>query len=171
MNTIKTKLFTLRPFKDADVESLVGNINNEKIYRPTLNIPYPYTEKDAKDWIEKNKQFSKENPVKAVNFAIDIDGDVAGGIGITKIENREGELGYWLGEDYWGKGIMSEAVTEVVRYGFETLSLNRIYADVFTFNKASAKVLTKNGFEFERDEIARKDGKEIKEHRFTKSAD
>lgn len=73
-----------------------------------MNIPYPYTIKDAKDWINKNKKYIRDNSLKAVNFTIDIKGKVAGGIGISKTENSEGEC-YWLGEDYWGRRTMSEA--------------------------------------------------------------
>ncbi|MEK7186619.1 MAG: GNAT family N-acetyltransferase [Patescibacteria group bacterium] len=170
---IKTKLFTLRPFEKRDEASLVKNINNEKIYKPTLNIPYPYTAEDARIWIERNEKYAEEKPLKAVNFAIDINGEVIGGIGITKIEKGEGELGYWLGEDYWGKGFMSEAVREVTYAGFKKLKLKRIYADVFLSNKVSARVLEKNGYILEEVMQGRaiKDGKEIDNYRFAKVID
>lgn len=164
--------FILRPFRKGDEESLVRNINNEKIYRPTLRIPYPYTMNDAKKWIEeceKNDK-EKENP-NAVNFAIDANGEVVGGIGLSKIvKQHKGELGYWLSENYWGKGIMTEAIKLIIEFGFKQLKLVRIYADVFPFNKASMKVLEKNGFKLEG--ILRKntlkDGKYIDDYRFAK---
>lgn len=163
---IKTKLFVLRLFKKGDEESLVENINNKSIYERTLRIPYPYTMQDAWDWIAKNEV---EDPT-GVSFAIDINGQVVGGIGIARIENNEGELGYWLGEHYWGQGIMSEAVKRITEYGFQNLGLEKLYADVFSFNNASMKVLEKNGYSLEgihRGDVT-KDGKLIDGHRFAK---
>lgn len=171
MSIIKTKMFILRPFKNGDEAALIKNINNEKVYRPTLHIPYPYTMKHAREWIEKNENFAKEKPLRSVNFVIEIKGEVAGGIGISKIEKNEGELGYWLGENYWGKGIMSGAVNEVTNFGFKTLKLKRIYADVFPFNKVSMRVLEKNGYKLEKilKNNTVKDGELLDDHRFSKT--
>ena len=84
-----------------------------------------------------------------MNFAIDIEGKVIGGIGLDNIEGHEAEIGYWLGQQYSGKGIMTSAVKLVTEYGFSRLGLSRIYAYVFTFNKASARVLEKAGYKYE----------------------
>lgn len=149
MTTIKTKKFILRPFKKGDEASLMENINSKKVYRPTLTIPYPYTTKDAKEWIKRNQRFANKKHPESINFAIDIDGDVVGGIELSKIEGHRAEIGYWLGERYWRKGIMTEAVKVVTRFGFEKLGLRRIYAGVFPFNKASMRVLEKAGYQLE----------------------
>jgi RimJ/RimL family protein N-acetyltransferase len=149
MKIIKSKHFLLRPFKKGDEYSLAKNINNKKIYRNTLNIPYPYTLKDAKDWINKNlKEIKKRKPTK-INFGIDIQGEIVGSIGFGKIENHKAQISYWLAERYWNQGIMTEAVKLITKFGFEKLKLKRIEAFVFTFNKASKRVLEKAGYKFE----------------------
>jgi [ribosomal protein S5]-alanine N-acetyltransferase len=72
-----------------------------------------------------------------------------GGIDLNNIKEHKAEIGYWLGKDYWGQGIMTEAVRLITTYGFEKLGLRRIYAHVFVFNKASMTVLKKAGFKYE----------------------
>ena len=149
MVIIKSKHFILRPFRKGDEKSLIEGINNKKIFRNTLGIPYPYTLKDAKKWIRKNlKEHKKEKPTE-MHFVIDINGDVIGGIGFSEIESHQAEIGYWLAQKYWGKGIMTLAIKKVTNFGFEKLKLKRIYACVFPFNKASMRVLEKNGYKLE----------------------
>jgi len=167
---IQTKDFSLRPYKKEDAESLAKNINNKKIYENTLNIPYPYTLKDAQEWIAENlKELKKENPSK-INFVIDLNGETSGAIGFHQIEPHKAELGYWLAEKYWGRGIMTQAVKLVTKFGFQGLGLAKIYVYVFSFNKASQRVLEKANFKFEG--ILRKnrlkDGKLIDSHLFAK---
>lgn len=148
MATIKTKKFILRPFKMSDVKGVVEAVNNKIIARNTLTIPYPYALKDAKWWLRTS--IPKNKKKIQVNFCIEIDGKVAGSVGFNKIsKEHKAEIGYWLAEKYWGKGIMTEVVREVVKFGFEKLKLRRIYAHTFPFNKASAGVLKNNGFKFE----------------------
>jgi len=149
MTIIKSKHFILRPFRRRDEESLVENINNKKIYRNTLRIPYPYKLKDARWWINHNLKLNKNKKKHEINFAIEINGEVIGGIGLDKIYGHCAEIGYWLGEKYWGRGIMTEAVKLVTKYGFEKLGLRRIYAFTFLFNKASAAVLKNTGYKYE----------------------
>ena len=98
---IKAKSFTLRPFRKGDEDSLRKNINNRKIYRYTLLIPHPYTARHATEWIKKNVSLQKKKRATEINFAIDISGEVVGGIGISHIEKHKAEIGYWLGERYW----------------------------------------------------------------------
>ena len=143
MPIIKTKNFILRPFRMSDAEELAKNINNKIIAKNTSTIPYPYKLKDAKKWLSL-----KEKDV--VNFCIEIDGEVVGSAGLHRIsKGHKAELGYWLAEKYWGKGLMTKIVKEVVKYGFQELKLKRIFAFVYTFNKASMGVLKNNGFKFE----------------------
>ena len=149
MIIIKSNKFILRPFKRGDENSLKENINNKKIYRNTLSIPYPYTLKDAKDWITKNLKEMKRKRPNMINFAIDINGEVVGGIGLRKIEGHKAEIGYWLAEKYWGQGIMTKAVKLVTEFGFKKLKLKRIYAYVFSWNKPSMGVLEKAGYKLE----------------------
>jgi len=149
MPTIKAKGFILRPFKKGDETSIVKNINNKKIAKATLSILYPYSKKDAVSWIGKNLKFYKQLKPKQINLAISIDDEIVGGIGLTDINGHKAEIGYWLGENYWGRGIATAAAELITEYAFSRLGLKRIYAYVFAFNKASARVLEKAGFIYE----------------------
>ncbi len=149
MVVIHSKRFILRPFKKGDEKSLMKNINNRIIARNTLRIPYPYKLKDARWWIDHNLELNKKKKKHEINFAVEINGEVVGGIGLDKIYDHCAEIGYWLGKKYWGQGIMTEAVKLVTKYAFEKLGLRRIYAFVFLFNKASAAVLKNAGFKYE----------------------
>lgn len=150
MIVIRSKKFILRPFRGGDEESLIKNINNKIIARNTLTIPHPYKMKNARRWINRNLKLDKKKNKHEINFVIEIDGEVAGEIGLNKIiEGHMAEIGYWLGKKYWGKGIMTAAAKLVTKYGFEKLGLRRIYAFVFPFNKSSAIVLEKAGFKYE----------------------
>lgn len=141
--------FKLRRFKPGDERSLQKNINDKAIARNTLSIPYPYTLKDARAWIRRNLKLYRLKKKKELNLAIDINGEVAGGVGLhINWKHRNAELGYWLARRYWNKGIMTKAVQQFVKYGF-SLGLKRIYAKVFPFNLASQKVLEKAGFSYE----------------------
>lgn len=101
-NNNLTPAFNLRPFRDGDEASLVANGNNIKIFNNVRdNFPHPYTHDDAVWWIDANKQTDKP----ANCLAIDINGEVVGGIGIvlnSDIHRLTAEMGYWLGESYWG---------------------------------------------------------------------
>ncbi|MBD3208555.1 MAG: GNAT family N-acetyltransferase [Candidatus Nealsonbacteria bacterium] len=146
---IKLKNFILRPFRKGDEPSLQKNINNKKIYEMTRRVAYPYTLEHAKQWVKINIEEEKKENRDMIFFVIDINEEVAGSIGLSSIKSWKAELGYWLGESFWNKGIMTKAVDSVTEYGFEELKLKRIYAEVFSFNKASMRVLEKNDYKFE----------------------
>ena len=138
----------LRSWRLSDLESLVENANNINISRyMTDGFPHPYTLEDGERFI----QFAtKDDPIHI--FAIEVDGLAVGGIGIHPqgdVMRKNAELGYWLGESYWGKGIITMAIKEIVRFAFFTYDINRIYARPFGNNPASAKALEKAGFHFE----------------------
>ncbi|MBP7273279.1 MAG: GNAT family N-acetyltransferase [Saprospiraceae bacterium] len=141
-------LFELRPWAKTDVEHLVLYANNSNIARFMTNqFPHPYTAEAAHRFIEMTAQHS---PTQI--FAIDINSVAIGGIGIhpqTDIMCKNAELGYWLGEPFWGKGIITAAVREMVNYGFDTFEITRIFARPFGNNLASQKVLEKVGFQLE----------------------
>jgi len=149
MTVIKSKYFILRPFRKGDARAITENINNKKIYRNTLHIPYPYTLKDANEWLAKTLKEAKKKKPSKVNFAIDINGEVIGSVSLEKIEGHKSEIGYWLAEKFWGRGITTEAVKMVTKFGFNRLRLKRIYAKVFPFNKTSMQILRRNGYKFE----------------------
>lgn len=141
MDELRGNGFLLRPFREGDATSLKRHINNRKIVRYTLRIPYPYTRQDADAWIAA---CAKER--KAIRFAIDIDGEAVGGISVEHVEDHKGEIGYWLSEAYWGRGIMTEAVRLVAHHAMRKRGLRRVYACVFPSNAPSARVLEKAGF-------------------------
>jgi len=138
----------LRPWKIEDADSLVENANNFEIARFMSDaFPSPYTLEDAKNFIAFA---TKDEPTHI--FAIEIDGQAVGGIGIhpqADIMKKNAELGYWLGEKYWGKGIISKAIREIIPWAFNTYDITRIYARPFGSNMASQKVLEKAGFVLE----------------------
>ena len=169
-NQIKPN-FTLRYFKDGDQQSLVENGNNSKIFKNLKDtFPNPYTYADATWWIKFNEQTNKP----ATCFAIDIDGQVVGAIGIiigSDIRRVTAEIGYWLGENYWGKGITVEALKQMTAYTFQHFSeIVRLWAAVFEYNKSSMRVLEKAGYEFEgiRKKGAIKNGMVIDEYVYVK---
>jgi [ribosomal protein S5]-alanine N-acetyltransferase len=131
-----------------DVASLVKHANNPHIAGfMTDDFPHPYGEANGMAFIN---MVMPHNPVHI--FAIEVEGEAAGGIGIhpqTGIMRSNAELGYWLGEAHWGKGIVSLAVADVVKYAFENFAITRIFARPFGTNMASKKVLEKNGFVLE----------------------
>lgn len=146
----KGKYFSIRKYKKGDEESTRKNINDKEICRNLLVIPYPYTPKDAKKWVKSRlKSYKKRNPDE-ISFVIEIDKKAVGGMGIRKvIKSHKAEIGYWLGRKYWGRGIMTEAVKQLTDYAFKRFKLKRVYAEVFSFNKASSRVLEKAGFKCE----------------------
>lgn len=165
---IKTDQFILRPFKLADLRDLVANINNEKISRYTLHIPYPYTEKDGIIFLRKQLAEQKSKNRKNWDFAIVINGAVSGGISLKVEKNHQAELGYWLAEKEWGKGIMTEASQKIIEFGFNNLKLKKIHAYTFLANTASQRVLEKAGLKKIKmvPRRSEKEGKKIDEYYF-----
>lgn len=141
--------FILRPFRITDKKSLTKHANNKKISDNLRDrFPYPYTEEDAEWFI--NFVLADNDPVK--NFVIEINGEAAGAIGITPDEDvfrLNAEIGYWLGEEYWGKGIMTAVIKATVKHVFENLGIKRIYATPFATTIGSIKALEKAGFKKE----------------------
>jgi ribosomal-protein-alanine N-acetyltransferase len=140
-----SEYYKLRPWRKEDLNSLVKYANNWNIAKNlTDKFPFPYTEENGKSFIEFA---TKDDPIHI--FAIDIDGQSVGGIGIhpqDDIHKRNAELGYWLAEPYWGLGITSSAIKEMVNFAFETYDIDRVFARPFGSNIASQRVLEKNGF-------------------------
>ena len=142
--------FSLREWKLNDAQNLALAINNKKVLDNLRDgIPYPYTEQDGKDFItamlsaDKNSTFA---------FAIEIEGKVVGSIAVFRQNNihfKTAELGYYLAEEYWGKGIMTEVVKQVCKCVFDNSDIIRIYAEPFAHNIGSCRVLEKAGFQFE----------------------
>lgn len=137
--------FSLRPLTDNDADSLARQLNNKKVWDNLRDaLPYPYTSQDAAWFIN----FQQNAPLLTC-YAIVVDGEAVGNIGFTRSEDIErftAEVGYYIGEDYWGQGIMSAALSEAVEDYFKTTDVVRLFATPFDYNIASAKVLEKAGF-------------------------
>ncbi|MFA0834342.1 MAG: GNAT family N-acetyltransferase [Methanobacterium formicicum] len=142
---IKCDKCFLREWKSSDVPSLVTNANNPSIAANMRDgFPYPYTPEHGEAWIN---MAGSDDPQH--NFAITINNQAVGGIGLAPgndIERISAELGYWLGENYWGNGITSSAIKGILEYGFNQLELERIFAKPFEHNTASRRVLERNNF-------------------------
>jgi RimJ/RimL family protein N-acetyltransferase len=138
----------IRPWAQADLQNLVYFANNINIWNNLRNyFPHPYTENDGINWLEK---VAVELP--RLNFAIDLDGLAVGGIGLilnTDVYIKSAEIGYWIAEPYWGKGIATLALQQMVDYTFYYFDIVRLYAEVFETNAASMRVLHKCGFHLE----------------------
>ena len=152
----------VRSWRPEDEGAIVKYANNRKVW---INLrdrfPHPYTAKDARDWIQSATQ---QNP--ETHFAIASAQEAIGGIGFRlqeDVHRRSAEIGYWLGEPFWGKGIATRALCALTEYAFTHFDLVRIYATVFEWNPASARVLEKAGYQYEgrlRKSVT-KDGKTI----------
>lgn len=143
------KICTIRPWRLDDAESLAKHANNRKVWLALRDLfPHPYSVNDAHEFLERS---ITERP--ATNFCIEVDGAAAGGIGIRlhrDVHRHTAELGYWLGESFWGRGIMSESVAAAfMHFCFDNFPLRRLYAEPFANNRASARVLEKAGFVYE----------------------
>jgi RimJ/RimL family protein N-acetyltransferase len=138
----------IREWKREDLEPLVAQADNIKVWNNLRNyFPHPYTKENGQAWLDT---VIGASPI--VNLAIQADGELAGGIGLIlngDVYQKSAELGYWLGEPFWGQGIATEAVRQMVEYGFYYFDIVRMYAEVFENNKASMRVLEKNGFYLE----------------------
>jgi len=165
MEEYTVKLRELRP---QDLNLLVKLANNKEIWKNLRDVfPHPYTEEDGKNFIalvqsDKSKQRN----------AIEVNGQFAGMIGIfpqNDVNRYTAEIGYWLGEPYWGKGIMSKAINLICKDIFEKTDLNRIFAAVFSYNLGSARALEKNGFKYEGTgrQAVFKDGAFYDDHRWS----
>ena len=140
----------IRRWELSDARDLATALSNKKIQDNLRDgLPYPYTEQDGKEFISAMLA-ANENDTFA--FAITVNGKVIGSIGAfrqTNIHNKTAELGYYIAEEYWGKGIMTEAVKQLCDYVFSHTDIIRIYAEPFAYNIGSCRVLEKAGFQYE----------------------
>ena len=165
---LKRNKIILRPLADNDKDELARLANNKKIWDNLRDImPHPYTTDNAIFFINQVKQ---EDP--QMTFAIEYDGQFSGVIGLTgqqDVYKKTAEIGYWIGEPFWNKGIATEAVKLITDYGFNQLDLVRIHTGVFEYNLSSMKVLDKCGYKkdgvFEKSII--KNGQIWNEHRYS----
>jgi RimJ/RimL family protein N-acetyltransferase len=145
MLTVQGTSFQLRPWRPEDAPSLAEQANNVNISANLRDsFPYPYAEADAQRYIECARM---QSPLR--DFAIVADGKAVGGISVaplSDVERFSAEIGYWIGESYWNRGIVSEAVRTLSDYLLAHTNLVRLFACVYAGNLASARVLEKSGF-------------------------
>lgn len=140
----------LRAWTLADAPALAKLINNKKVQDNLRDgLPFPYGEEDAKVFLSA---VLASDPDQNLAFAIEADGKLIGSISATRCANihfRTAELGYYLGEPYWGKGFATEAVRQICDYIYRNTDIIRIFAEPFAYNTASCRVLEKAGFQLE----------------------
>ncbi|MFT4600563.1 MAG: ribosomal-protein-alanine N-acetyltransferase [Arenicella sp.] len=138
----------LRSLQASDLPNLVKYANNKKIFdNLTDAFPHPFDESKGRAFIERILA-TKPNHVQAIT----IDNELVGCIGVhpkDDVYRKNAELGYWVAESFWGKGIISDAIPKMVQYGFENFEISRIYATPYAHNVASQKALEKSGFKLE----------------------
>jgi ribosomal-protein-alanine N-acetyltransferase len=145
---LRSSICTVRSYRPEDAPSLAKQGNNRRIWENLRDrFPHPYTETQASEYIAQLMQ-----QPDATSFAIDVGDAAAGGISLhvgSDIERIGAELGYWLGEEFWGRGIATAAIGLVTNFAFSKRGLIRVFAIPFTTNTASCRALEKAGFERE----------------------
>lgn len=138
----------VRPWRASDAPSLALHANNRNVW---INLrdafPHPYTLADAERYLA-----ARSTETTPTSFAIEIDGAAVGGVGFfpgTDVERVSAELGYWLAEPYWGRGVMTEVVRALTEHAVGTHGLTRVFAMPFEWNRASCRVLEKAGYVLE----------------------
>lgn len=143
--TLAGEGFVLRPWRGEDLDALLRHADDPAVERGlSSRFPSPYTRADGEAFLS-GRVVDLRDPV----FAIEMDGQACGGIGArcgTGERARSAELGYWLGQAHWGRGVMTRAVALYAPWVIDALRLHRLQATVFDFNIGSARVLARNGF-------------------------
>ena len=140
----------IREWRIEDKSALAVILNNPNVLNNLRDgLPYPYTEQDAEDYIRAMLSADRD---RTFAFAITIDDEVIGSIGVFRQDNihsQTAEMGYYIGEPYWGNGYTSSAIKQVCQYVFEHSDMIRIFAEPFAHNIASCRALEKAGFQYE----------------------
>ena len=140
----------IRKWKLTDAKDIAVALSNKKIQDNLRDgLPYPYSEQDGIDFISS---MLSANEDETFAFAITLDDKVIGSIGVFRQQNihrQTAEMGYYIAEEHWGKGIMTDAVKQICEYVFKNSDILRIYAEPFAYNAGSCRVLEKAGFQYE----------------------
>lgn len=146
---LATERLVLRPWRQGDEEDLVRHANNRNVW---INLrdafPYPYRPEDAREWVQR-AVFASE---PLANLAIEHAGEAIGNVGLVAMQDVArftAEVGYWLGEAFWGRGFATEALRRFSQYAFDSFRFERLEAWVFDSNPASGRVLEKAGYRYE----------------------
>ena len=159
--TLQTTRLTLGEVRATDIPNIIQYAGDKRIAATTQNMPHPYQEKDAIFWINMAQQGFQNKSKYIFGIRLNSTQQLIGGIGLhIEAAANLAELGYWVAVPHWNKGYMTEAVQAVLKFGFEKLKLNKIFATHLSENPASGKVMLKNGMQLEGTfkEHIRKDG-------------
>ena len=141
---------TLRPWREADAAACAALADDEGVAANLRDVfPHPYAEQDARDFIAL---CLAADPDEMLSCVVEVDGAFAGSVSLTRgadVARKSAELGYWFGRPFWGKGVATEAVRQMCALGFAEWDIVRIFAEPFSRNRASCRVLEKNGFQHE----------------------
>ena len=153
-NTITTTRLTLRPFILSDAEEVSRLCNNYNLYKGTLNLPYPYPIDSAIGWINTHQEAFENEASYTFAITDQSSGILYGAIGISHNKaDRNGEVGYWIGEDFWGNGYASEALKALIDFVFQYKNYHRVFGRFLEFNPASGQVMHKVGMNYEGTQI------------------
>lgn len=148
--TITTERLVLRLFQETDAPAVTRMCNNYNLYKSTLNLPYPYSIEDALGWIALHQD--NFNADRFYEFAVTdkASGELYGAVALSNNQRfSNGEIAYWIGEEYWGKGYATEAAQAVIDFAFEVKGFHKVFARYFQSNPASGKVMQKMGMKEE----------------------
>ncbi|KTD88517.1 GNAT family N-acetyltransferase [Paenibacillus etheri] len=144
--TITTERLILRPFELSDAKRVSELCNNYNVYKSTLTLPYPYTIECAISWIEAHEVNFINNMYYEFAITDKSTNELYGAIGLTnKQAHRNGEVGYWIGEEYWGKGYATEATKAIIAFAFSEKHYHKVFAIHFASNPSSGRVMQKCG--------------------------
>ena len=144
--TLETERLLLRPFRAEDAPAVHAHCGNWNIARMLTRVPHPYRRDLAESWIESHAKDWRSGA--EITFCIELDGEAVGAVGLRRTEGRTYEIGYWLGEPWWGKGFATEAARGAMRFAFEELGAEKLSSGHFLDNPASGRVLEKCGFRY-----------------------
>jgi ribosomal-protein-alanine N-acetyltransferase len=146
-----TRRLQLRLPQQEDASEITGLAGDPEISANTLEIPYPYNERMARDWISEVDQKRDQRSELVFIITNRTSGEIIGAIGLMSLdrEHSRAKIGYWIGRPFWNRGYATEAVCAILDYGFRVLGLHRIYAYYLTRNRASGRVMDKCGMRYE----------------------
>lgn len=144
--TLETERLLLNELQAGDIPRIVQYASNPQISQFTLNIPHPYSEKDAISWMAQCHQRFQEGTQVVFAIRLKPELEFIGGIGLMLAKKyHHAEMGYWIAQPFWNQGYVSEALASIMAYGFQKLQLNKLFATHLDQNTASGKVMIKNG--------------------------
>jgi len=149
--SLETERLLLRPLTQQDSTAVARLAGSREIAHTTISIPHPYSEDQAREWITTHLAQSSSGKEVVFGVAARNPAQLIGAVGLREVdaEHSQAEMGFWIGVQSWGKGYATEAAGRVIRYAFEELRLNRVYAHHMLRNPASGRVLEKVGMKRE----------------------